>query len=189
MEYLTQRRKWFFLLMLLGGLMLFFERWRSWRESSQDAVILAAASRYGVHAALIKAVVWRESRFDPTARGGKGEVGLMQLMPVTAEEWAQAEKVYLQFKTQLFDPTLNTRAGTWYLRKLSRRYLHTDDPLPYALADYNAGRGNVLKWAKGAAATNSVQFIREIGFPSTQDYVQSVMKRYRRYSQDFPPRS
>ena len=45
------------------------------------------------------------------------------------------------------------------LSKLLRRYTKTDSPLPYALADYNAGRGNVLKWNGGEAATNSVLFI------------------------------
>jgi len=56
-----------------------------------------------------------------------------------------------------------------------------DDPLPYALADYNAGRGNVLKWNQGAAATNSAAFARQIGFPGTRDYVRSVLRRYAHY--------
>ena len=45
-------------------------------------------------------------------------------------------------------------AGTWYLRKLLRRYPRADDPVVYALADYNAGRTHVLRWNKGPAATN-----------------------------------
>ena len=84
---------------------------------------------------------------------------------------------------------MNTRAGTWYLRKVSQRYKNTDNPLPYALADYNAGRANVLKWAKGAAATNSAAFIQAIGFPSTRDYVVRVSERYVRYRETFPPKS
>jgi soluble lytic murein transglycosylase len=157
-------------------------------ESSQDTVILAAARRYGVDAALVKAVVWRESKFDPLARGGKGEIGLMQLMKDSAEEWAAAEKLYLFHHEMLFDPARNTEAGAWYLRKLWRRYQNTDDPMPYALADYNAGRGNVLRWAKGAAATNSHQFLAQITFPGTRDYVESVLKRYQKYRVNFPPK-
>lgn len=176
-----------FALIILGGLLTIWERYRHWKESSQDKVILAAAARYQIHPALIKAVVWRESGFDPKARGTKGERGLMQLMPGTADEWARAERVPLHFDTEMFDPALNTRAGTWYLRKVSRRYAHTDNPLPYALADYNAGRANVLKWAKGPAATNSTAFIQAIGFPSTKEYVVEVMKRYRHYRVSFPP--
>ena len=157
-------------------------------ESSQDSNILAAARRHGVEPALVKAVVWRESRFDPLARGRKGEIGLMQIMKDTAQEWATAEKIRLFQHEQLFDPARNLEAGTWYLAKLLRRYPNTDNPRPYALADYNAGRGNVLRWAKAAAATNSQSFIEEIGYPSTRDYVRSVMKRYEKDRKTFPPK-
>jgi soluble lytic murein transglycosylase len=68
-----------------------------------------------------------------------------------------------------------------------RRYAQTDNPLPYALADYNAGRGNVLKWNQGAAVTNSAVFTGQIGFPGTRDYVKSVLRRYERYRPVFPP--
>lgn len=189
MNVVTSRRRVAIGLILAAGLILLWDRYRTWRENSQDPAILAAARRYGVHPALVKAVVWRESRFDPKARGSKGELGLMQIMPTTADEFARSEAVALHFRSELFDPGLNTRAGAWYLRKLSRRYAHTDDPLPYALADYNAGRGNVLKWARGTASTNSQVFIQQIGFPSTQEYVISVMKRYERYRRVFPPKS
>ncbi len=156
-------------------------------ESSQDKPILAAARRYGVEPALVKAVVWRESRFDPLARGSKGEIGLMQIMKSTAQEWATAERISFFQHEQLFDPVKNTQAGAWYLRKLERRYQGTDDPFPYVLADYNAGRANVLRWARGTAATNSQLFLEQISFPSTRDYVQSVLRRYQKYRPAFPP--
>lgn len=53
--------------------------------------------------------------------------------------------------------------------------------MPYALADYNAGRGNVLKWNDGAAATNSAVFIEQIGFPGTREYVAAVTWRHAFY--------
>ena len=62
-----------------------------------------------------------------------------------------------------------------------------DNPLPYALADYNAGRANVLKWAKGAAATNSALFLSQIGFPMTRDYVRAVMARRTHYRKELAP--
>ncbi|HEX3718139.1 MAG TPA: lytic transglycosylase domain-containing protein, partial [Verrucomicrobiae bacterium] len=52
-----------------------------------------------------------------------------------------------------------------------------DDPVPYALAEYNAGRGNVLKWLAGPAATNSAAFIGQIGFQGTKAYVQAIIDR------------
>jgi len=74
------------------------------------------------------------------------------------------------------------------LQKLLKRYEQTDNPLPYALADYNAGRGNVLKWKQGAAVTNSAAFLAQINFPGTRSYVESVMRRYEHYAPIFPPR-
>ena len=173
-------------LLVLGGLAAYWW-WPGRLERSQDVPIRAAAQRYGVEPALIKAVVWRESRFHPRARGRAEEIGLMQIQEDAAREWADAEHLQGFEHEQCFDPGTNTLAGTWYLRKLLRRYAQTDNSLPYALADYNAGRGNVLKWNHGAAATNSAAFIEQMGFPSTRDYVRSVMRRYEYYRPLFPP--
>ncbi len=170
----------FLLVVLLGALLLYWT-WDGWLEHSQDTVIRAAAARYGVDAALVKAIVWRESRFNPTAKGRAEEFGLMQLQEEAAREWADAEHIAGFDHRLCFDPATNTLAGTWYLRKLLRRYRNTDNPLPYALADYNAGRGNVLKWARGEAATNSAVFLETIGFPGTRLYVKEVSRRYAHY--------
>ncbi|NDD40298.1 MAG: hypothetical protein EB082_18135, partial [Verrucomicrobia bacterium] len=75
----------------------------------------------------------------------------------------------------------------WYLAKLLRRYPQADDPVPYALADYNAGRGHVLRWDQGAAATNSQQFLAQMTFPGTRRYIETVVKRRERYREEFPP--
>ncbi len=160
-------------------------RWRLTRiEFSQDKNILASSRKHGVDPALIKAVVWQESRFNPRARGTKGESGLMQIMERTGLEWAGNERVLVSPET-LMDPAKNIECGTWYLRKLLGRYQRTDNPVPYALADYNAGRRNVLKWMKGAATTNSAAFINQIGFPSTRQYVRAVVKRREKYVAQF----
>lgn len=164
-----------------------FSEWRL--EHSQDEAIVAAAARYGVDPALVKAVVWKESRFHPGVRGKAGEIGLMQLMDAASQEWAEAERVYPLGERALFNPATNILAGTWYLRKLVRRYRNTDNPVAFALADYNAGRGNVLRWAKGTAMTNSSDFIGAIGFPSTSNYVVSVQRRRARYVDDFASRA
>ena len=183
------KRKWSIVVMIaLAGVILFFQRARSLREHSQDAVILAAAAQHKVPPALVKAVVWRESWFDPRARGRSGEFGLMQIMPATAQDWVAAERIQHFTNLQLMDPAKNTQCGAWYLSRLLHRYRRTDNPLPYALAAYNAGPGNVTKWATGAASTNSASFIQQIGFPGTRDYVKAVSKRFERYQQSFPPK-
>jgi soluble lytic murein transglycosylase len=173
-------------LLLVGGAAAYWW-WQGRLERSQDRPIRAAAQRYGIEPALIKAIVWRESHFHARARGRAGEVGLMQLQEAAAREWAAAEHLDRFEHEDCLDPGTNTLAGAWYLQKLLRRYAQTDNPLPYALADYNAGRGNVLKWNQGAAATNSNSFVEQIGFPGTKAYVRSVLRRYASYQPLFPP--
>ena len=185
----TRRLKWLPIVVLViiadavGGWLYY--RYR--REHSQDEVIRAAAARYGVDAALVKAVVWRESWFDPEVRGKAGEIGLMQIREPAAREWAEAERIAGFQHEHILDPGSNTLAGAWYLAKLLRRYPQADDPVPYALADYNAGRGNVLRWNQGAAATNSQQFLAQMTFPGTRRYIETVAERRARYRDEFPP--
>ena len=177
------RVKWLVVLLaglLLGGLGAWL--FHDWRERRQDAPILAAARRYAVDAALVKAVVWRESRFNPGVRGRAGEIGLMQITETAAREWAEAERLDGFQPEHLLDPATNTLAGTWYLRKLLRRYPQTDNAVAYALADYNAGRSHVLRWNTGAAATNSTVFLQQMTFPGTRKYIEAIARRQQHYA-------
>ena len=176
---------WLAYFLLVNGIVVYLWLTQG-REHRHDAAILAAARRYGVEPALVKAVVWRESKFNPQARGKVGELGLMQIRDTAAKEWAEAEHLKLFWHTQLLDPEKNTLAGTWYLSKLLRRYPHTDNPAVFALADYNAGRGNVLKWAKGPGATNSTVFLAQMEFPGTRHYVETVLEKRAHYLPNFP---
>ncbi len=182
----AKRGRFAILLLVVIAFLLVRWWWQGRLERSQDKPIAEAAERYGVEPALVKAVVWRESRFDPLARGRAQEIGLMQLREEAAREWAYAESVSNFAHEHCYDPRTNTLAGTFYLARLLKRYTQTDDPIPYALADYNAGRGNVLKWLNGEASTNSSAFIAQIGFPGTKKYVQDVTARYRHYQPLFP---
>jgi soluble lytic murein transglycosylase len=155
--------------------------YRRWREGRFDREILAAAHRYGVEPALVKAVIWRESRFNAGSRGHAEELGLMQIREAAAHEWSEAERIAgFQFE-HLLDPGTNTLAGSWYLAKLLKRYPLTDNPAAYALADYNAGRSHVLRWNNGAAATNSAAFVSQITFPGTRKYIGAVQQRREHY--------
>lgn len=161
-----------------------FWRWR--QEHRYDSVIREAAKRYGAPPALVKAVIWRESRFNAHAVGGKGELGLMQLMEDAAGEWASAAHIPNFNYQDVLDPRTNAFAGTYYLARLLRRYPAVDNPVPYALADYNAGRGNVLRWMKGPASTNSAAFLAQMTFPGTRAYVDAIQRRRERYREEMP---
>lgn len=147
------------------------------REQKFLPQIRSAAEQYKVDPSLVRAVVWRESRFDPDARGKKGEVGLMQIRDAAAREWADAEHVHSFEFNDCLNAQTNILAATFYLSKLLKRYKQTDNPVPYALANYNAGRSNIKKWDYGAGATNSAAFFQQIGFPRTRKYIKSVMRR------------
>ncbi len=177
-------KRWHVILVLIalcvGGIALYF--WSVARQGKEFRTeISTAATRYNVDQLLVKAVIWQETRFHANRRGKAGEIGLMQIEEPAAFEWANAEHIQNFSHEHCFDPGTNTLAGTYYLSKLLKRYSHTDNPLPYALADYNAGRGNLLKWNSGTAATNSTVFIAQIGFPGTRAYVNSIRKRYALY--------
>jgi len=176
------RNRWWRAGMVILGVMVFSTGcWRGRDEDRLNPIIFQAAKEYGVAPALIKAVIWRESRFNPGAKGKAGEIGLMQIRAPAAQEWADALKIPAFRHYHLYDPQKNTRAGTWYLSKLLKRYEGTDNPIPYALADYNAGRRNVLRWNEGDAATQSARFLEQIDFPGTKAYIEVVMERYQLY--------
>jgi soluble lytic murein transglycosylase len=123
----------------------------------------------------VKAVVWRESKFRRLCLGSKGEIGLMQVTEGAAKEWAAALKRAAPSQTDLLDATTNLEAGTWYLKRALDRYTSCDDPIPFALAEYNAGPSNTAKWrAKNKDPNSSNDFISHIGIASTRRYVQDV---------------
>lgn len=164
--------------LIVGGGIL----WRRWRwEKLFDVEIQKAAARYRIDPLLVKAVIWQESKFNPNAKGRAGEIGLMQVQEIAAEEWAESEHLKDFTHAQIWEPTRNIHAGAWYLSRVMKRYTNTDNPLPYALADYNAGRAHVLRWNKGAAQTNSQAFLAQMDYPGTRQYALNVMDRYRYY--------
>ena len=183
------RRRILWVLLALFAADLAVGVWWFWRkkENRYDAAILNAARRYQVDPALVKAVVWRESAFQASAKGAAGEAGLMQIRNLAGQEWAQAERMAAFSIDLLYDPRTNTMAGAWYLSHLLKRYRQTDCPPAYALADYNAGRTHVLRWNKGEARTNSVQFLAQMDYPGTREYIRAVLDRHSHYRATWKP--
>jgi soluble lytic murein transglycosylase len=184
------QNKFYFVCAILGltALCVLLGLWlRERSEKRFDRQILAAAQRYNLDPALIKAVIWQESRFNPRARGKAGEIGLMQIREDAAFEWADAEHVRAFAHERILDPEMNIFCGTFYLSKLMKRYKQADNPVPYALADYNAGRSHVLRWNQGPAQTNSSVFLGRMDFPRTREYALNIIERRIRYVSDFQP--
>ena len=91
---------------LLAGVLVGVPLWRihvALRQNRFDALILQAVGENGCDPSLVKAVVWRESKFDPQVHGKDGELGLMQVMPSVAAEWAKARGQRDLTATELLD--------------------------------------------------------------------------------------
>jgi soluble lytic murein transglycosylase len=157
------------------------DRYRRW-----DRLIHEAASEYGVDPMLIKAVIWRESEFVPDKAGSRGERGLMQVTEGAASDWARVNGVANFASSQLYDPRTNIRVGAWYLRQAMDRWSERDDPVPFALAEYNAGKSRVDRWIvdTNMGATAKADDLREsITFPTTRAYVEAILARYYYYKE------
>lgn len=153
------------------------------RESHYDALVLQAGIRNGVDPRLIKAVIWRESKFDARARGSKGEVGLMQIMPRRAAvDWAKAKGFPAPTPGALFHPELNIEVGSWYLGRAIQRWRLFKNGTALALCEYNAGLKRAHEW-KPESAEGEV--IERIKFPSTKKYVKNILTRYEKYKKEW----
>lgn len=153
------------------------------RFRQHDALIRAVATEHQLDPMLVKAVVWRESRFDPQKVGTAGERGLMQVSEKAAGEWAQEAKVDNFRVEELFDPKTNLQAGTWYLRRAIEHWQNQPNPMPFALAEYNAGASRAMRWAGGddTKPIPARTFLDNIDFPGTRKYVDSIIARYKFY--------
>jgi soluble lytic murein transglycosylase len=153
------------------------------RFQQYDQLIHAVSSANELDPMLVKAVVWRESRFDPQKLGGAGERGLMQVSEIAAQDWAQENKVENFRVEELFDPKTNLEAGAWYLHRAMQHWQKARDPTPFSLAEYNAGASRAQRWAAGkdAGSMPSSTFRRNIDFPGTRKYVDSIIDRYAFY--------
>ena len=85
--------------------------------------------------------------------------------------------------SQLFDPKTNLEAGSWYLHRAVEHWEHQADPLPFALAEYNAGASRAQRWSGGnnVADVPVKKFLQNIDFPGTRKYIESIIDRYQFY--------
>ncbi len=161
--------------------------WKSQQpqESLYDPIIVSVARNEGVDPFLIRALIWRESRFDALTHGGADEHGLMQVRPDVGQMWAKANKVEDFTADKLYDPETNIRVGTWYLNKSLKRWSQTDDPATFALAEYNAGHSNALKWVDPLAPQSHLAFVDRITYPGTRKYVEVILAKRAEFNRDF----
>ena len=163
--------------------------WTDYRRF--DPLIVKVAREYDLDPRLIKAVVWRESRFQADMTGRNGERGLMQVSEIAARDWAAAKGIRELRPEQMLTPELNLEIGTWHLSKAVQRWNSQDNAVPFALAEYNAGKSRVDRWVRTAEKrkgqpVTAETFQDSIDFPSTARYVRTILARYDFYKRRGP---
>jgi len=185
-------RRYFFpsltILVLLSVVGLyFFNRYWIYRF---DDLIARHATVYRVDSKLVWSVIYEETYFRPWQIGAADEVGLMQVTPTVAREWAK-ETGFREFEKQtaenavefLRQPERNIQIGCWYLEKLREKYRGFPAEEAMTLAAYNAGASRVSEWSESneqAAQMSEQEFVGQINISSTKSYVTSILERYRR---------
>jgi soluble lytic murein transglycosylase len=134
-----------------------------------------------VNPLLTMSIIRQESKFSPIIKSPVGALGLMQVIPDTAK--FAANKIGLK-KYELTNPEDNIKLGTWYLK-----FTHTQvkDNSVLAIASYNAGPGNAAKWVKQFGTADLDEFIEQIPFEETQNYVKNVLGNYWNYLRLYNP--
>ncbi len=153
-----------------------------------DDLIARHSRVYRLDEKLVWSVIYEETYFRAWKIGADEEIGLMQVTPLVARDWAK-ETGLKEFERQtsenvvgfLSDPERNIQVGSWYLEKLRERYRARPAETAMMLAAYNAGPSRVEEWTKGADAArlSETDFINAVNIPSTRAYVSSILERYR----------
>lgn len=143
--------------------------------------IVRNANLYRVDPLLIASIIRVESNYKPTAVSPKGAVGIMQLMPDTAE-WILGKENFGEISVDDVGRKADAgiRLGAWYIQELLRQF---DGNLVVSLAAYNAGPGNVRSWLGNKQWDGREETIADIPFGETRHYVQRVLFYYGKYKQ------
>jgi len=177
----------------LSGYYFFSDYW----QHRFDELIARQARVYRLDEKLVWSIIYEETYFRSGALGDAEEVGLMQVTPLVARDWAketglsemerQANENVIAF---LSDPERNIQIGCWYLEKLRERYRGRPAETAMMLAAYNAGPSRVEEWTRDvdAAAIPEGDFVGRIGIVSTKTYVTSILDRYRAAASASPRR-
>lgn len=134
---------------------------------------------------MVAALIRQESEFNPMALSRAKAYGLTQVMPATGRELSRKLGVARFTAKMLFDPELNLKLGTYYLRMMLNQL---DGKWEATLAAYNAGKSRVDNWLTYAAFEEPAEFIESIPFTETREYVQIVIRNADVYRRLYGPK-
>lgn len=140
------------------------------------SVVEEASERFDIDPLLLLSIIREESRFEAEARSPAGALGLMQLMPVTAQRLIGKTDIMIK-DGDLKDIKLNITIGAFYLKELLREF----GSITKAVAAYNAGEERIREWLKKGNYNSIDEFIEDIPFDETRNYVKRVLTAYVNY--------
>lgn len=153
-------------------------RWRLVYPQNYYKQVKNSAAQYKNNDALMMSIIREESYFNPEAQSSVGAIGLMQLMPATAHDIGA--KNGITFNTSyLFNPELNIKIGNLYYSTI-REMLDNKDVS--AIAAYNGGIGSVTRWKSTLKYSDTDEFIEQIPYDETKNYVKKVFRSYWNYT-------
>jgi soluble lytic murein transglycosylase len=135
------------------------------------------SSRYMLDPFVLLAVMREESRFKPSARSLSGALGLMQIMPQTAYNLDRKLDMNISGSAAIYNIRTNITLGAYYLNSLLKEF----KSLPAAIAAYNAGRQKVREWLRTGNYKAYDEFIEDIPYGETRNYVKRVLVTYFSY--------
>ncbi|OGV50603.1 MAG: hypothetical protein A2X49_12455 [Lentisphaerae bacterium GWF2_52_8] len=147
-------------------------------SDAYDMLIGEVSSRHSIDPLLIKALIRKESKFDPNAVGRHGEIGLMQLKLGAVQDWANANGLQIPSREELFLPATNIEIGVWYLAQALSSWKEYRQRHVLALCQYNAGRSKTKEWLP--SRKNGEVEIKQDG---TRTYVSDILDCYSQYKE------
>jgi len=149
---------------------------------TNSSIIREQAAAKRLDPALIAAVIYAETRFEPRPSSA-GAQGLMQILPATAYYLARLSGGSAFTARDLASPRVNVAYGSYYLRYLLDHYGGNE---MLAVAAYNGGLANVDRWVAQAVGAGRTLTVEAIPFPETREYVQRVLSAQRAYRATYP---
>ena len=146
--------------------------------------LLAASAEFDVDPCMLAALVYCESSYQADAVSRVGAIGLMQIMPETGQWLSGKIELENEFAEEmLYDPSVNLRLGSWYLKYLYDRY---DGQWQEALTAYIAGQGQVDKWLKDPELSADGKHLDVIPGQDVKEYAAKVMRFHEHYKEAYP---
>lgn len=153
-------------------------RWRLVYPVNYYESVKNYSSKAGNNLPLIMSIIREESYFNPSAKSSVGALGLMQVMPQTAGEVSNVYNLGINPYLDLFNPDLNIEVGNYYYAQL-KSMLNGQDVS--SIAAYNGGIGSVSRWKSSLYYNDTDDFVEQIPYNETKNYVKKVFRSYWNY--------